>query len=92
MNVLINAIHFLKVVSTRSSSHSRVLPKSLHEVGKALLNHKDLVSAVLNSKDLYSDAVNRIMVDLTKECVHLCEKKRFSSTKKLKESTGFSVE
>ena len=62
-----------------SSSHSRVLPKSLHEVGKALLNHKDLVSAGLNSKDLYSDIVNKIMVDLIKECVHLCEKKRFSS-------------
>lgn len=62
-----------------SSSHSRVLPKSLHEVGKALLNHKDLVSAVLHSKDLYSDTVNRIIVDLIKECVHLCEKKKFSS-------------
>ena len=61
------------------SSHFCVLSKSLHEVGKALLNHKDMVSAVLNSKDLYSDTVNRIMVDLIKECVHLCEKKRFSS-------------
>lgn len=70
---------FFKVVSTVSSSHSRVLPKSLHEVGKALLNHKDLVSAVLNSKDLYTGTVNRIMADIIKECVHLCEKKRFSS-------------
>ena len=62
-----------------SSSYSRVLPRSLHEVGKALLNHKDVVSAVLNSKDLYTDTVNRIMADMINECVHLCEKKRFSS-------------
>ena len=75
--VIIN--YFFKVVSTVCSSHSRVLPKSLQEVGKALLNRKDLVSAVLNSKDLYKDTVNRIMEDVIKECVHLCEKKRFSS-------------
>lgn len=61
-----------------SSSYSRVLPKKLHEVGKALLNHRDVVSAVLNSKDLYTDTVNRIMADMIKECVHR-EKKRFSS-------------
>ena len=57
----------------------RVLPKSLHEVGRALLNQKDLVSAVLNSKHLYTNTVDRIMLDVIKECVYLCEKKRFSS-------------
>ena len=62
-----------------NTSHFRVLPKSLHEVGKALLNHKDLVSAVFNSKDLYADIASGIMADIVKERVHLCEKKRFTS-------------
>lgn len=49
VNRLVNKYFLFKVVSTVSSSHSRLFPKSLmslYEVIKALLNQKDLVLAV----------------------------------------------
>ena len=78
------------MISTVNASNSRVLPKSLHEVGKALLNDTDLVSAVFNSKDLYADVANRIMADIVKECVHLCEKKRCTSILRQTSPNNFS--
>lgn len=76
---LVRCTLFAKIVSTRNLAHTHLLPKNLYDVGKALLNAEDFVSAVLNSRHLYGEVVDRIMADIATECIHLCEKKNFSS-------------
>ena len=51
---------------------SRVLLVTLKEIGKALVYRGDIVEAVLKCTDLKEKLIDKVMIQLSEECRHLC--------------------
>ena len=51
---------------------SRILPSTIKEIGKALLHRSDIVEAVLKCADLKDKLIDKVMIQLSEECKHLC--------------------